>query len=128
MTISLPEKQADRLDDLFHEIKRRNNWTNLKTDQIVWKDNHNTFQWPQTYFNGDGSRTTKKLYVSFNGVQGEMGAKEFFDQMMDDNQDILPHRIESMHFQVKPWIKKVDEFDYEAGLRYTVTALEVVLL
>jgi hypothetical protein len=41
---------------------------------------------------------------------------------------LLPHRIIEMHFQVKPWIKKVDEFDYEAGLRFTLTALDVELL
>jgi hypothetical protein len=115
------------LADLYREIQMKNNWTSLKTDQIVWKDIPTQFQWPQTYFNGDGVRTTKKLFVSLNGVSGEMGAKEFFDRMMQEDQ-LLPHRIVEMHFQVKPWIKKVDEFDYEAGLRFTLTALDVELL
>lgn len=118
-------KQFNHLHSFYEEIQKSQEWTDPQTDRILWKPFQASFQWPQTYYDVNGKRSLKKLSVKLNGVSSEMNARDFFNQLTDENGNLAHHLIQRMDFQIKPWIKKIDEFDYEAGIRLTLKSLDV---
>jgi hypothetical protein len=127
VSCNLNSKQYDHLESFYEEIQKNQEWTDPQTDRIVWRPFQESFQWPQTYYDANGKRSLKKLPVKLNGVFSEMNARDFFAQLTNENGTLVKHLIQRMDFQIKPWIKKIDEFDYEAGIRLTLKSLDVNL-